>query len=61
MPIIQVRLRLNAMKKGDELLIYADDTTFESEFGRFCQLADITLISKRECGGFQEYHVRVLI
>jgi tRNA 2-thiouridine synthesizing protein A len=61
MPIIQVRLRLNVMKKDDELLIYADDPTFESEFGRFCQLADISLISKQECGGFQSYHIRVLV
>lgn len=49
------------MKKDDELLIYADDPTFESEFGRFCQLADISLISKQEGGGFQSYHIRVLV
>jgi TusA-related sulfurtransferase len=61
MPIIQVRLALNLLHKNDELLIYADDPTFESEFGRFCQLADISLISKQECGGFQSYHIRVLV
>lgn len=60
MPIISVRLKLNAMKKNDEMKILADDETFAHEFDRFCQLADIALLAKKECGGFQEYHIRVL-
>jgi len=60
LPIIHVRLALNQSVKDDQLVIYADDATFDSEFKRFCYLADISLISKRECSGFQEYTVKVL-
>jgi len=60
MPIIQVRLALNQSAKDDLLMIYADDATFESEFARFCYLADVRLLEKNECGGFQEYLVQVL-
>ncbi len=60
MPILQVRLKLNLMKKDDQLLILADDSTFHSEFARFCYLADIKLISMKESGSFQEYLIRVV-
>lgn len=61
LPIIQTRLKLNQMSKGDELLILADDDTFDADFARFCVLADIALIAKTECQGYQEYHVRVTV
>ena len=60
LPIIHVRLKTNLLRKDDELLILADDATFSAEFARFCYLADILLISKRECEGFQEYHVKLI-
>lgn len=60
LPIIQVRLALNQSKKDDLLVVYADDATFESEFDRFCKLADIRLLSKHERGGFQEYEIQAL-
>jgi len=60
MPILQTRLKINAMKKNDELLILADDPTFSAEFARFSYLADIALLSKREDEGFQEYHVKLI-
>lgn len=59
MPIIQVRLKLNSMDKDELLVIYADDETFDSEFLRFCQLADLTLMDKKECAGFQEFLVKL--
>lgn len=59
MPIIQTRIRLNALTKGDELLIQADDETFDEEFARFCYLADIQLLTRRVCGDFQEYHIKL--
>lgn len=60
MPIIQVRLALNGMKRDDLLVIYADDETFESEFERFCYLADIVLVKRHQRGEYQEYLVQVL-
>lgn len=60
MPIIQVRLALNQSTKDDLLMIYADDATFESEFARFCYLADVKLIEKRNRNGFQAYTIHVL-
>jgi TusA-related sulfurtransferase len=59
MPIIQTRLKLNLLRKDDELLILADDATFHAEFARFCQLADIILLSARDCGEFKEYHIKL--
>jgi TusA-related sulfurtransferase len=60
MPIIQVRLKLNLMHKGDQLVILADDHTFHDEFARFCQLADITLLKKTYHGDFYEYLVQTI-
>lgn len=60
LPIIQVRLALNQSKKGDVLMVYADDETFDSEFSRFCQLADIKLLARVERGGFREYEIIAL-
>jgi TusA-related sulfurtransferase len=60
MPIIQVRLALNQSTKDDLLVIHADDATFESEFARFCYLADVKLIEKRTREGFQAYTIQVL-
>lgn len=60
-PIIQTRLKLNLLRKDDELLILADDATFSAEFARFCQLADIALISERQLDGFQEYHIKLTV
>jgi TusA-related sulfurtransferase len=60
MPIVQVRLALNQSTKDDLLVVYADDATFESEFARFCYLADIKLIEKRNLNDFQEYTIQVL-
>jgi TusA-related sulfurtransferase len=60
MPIVQVRLALNQSTKDDLLVVYADDATFESEFARFCYLADIKLIKKRNLNDFQEYTIQVL-
>lgn len=59
MPILQTRLQLNLLRKDDELLILADDPTFESEFARFLYLADIVLLSKQDFDGFQQYHVKL--
>jgi TusA-related sulfurtransferase len=61
MPIIQVRLKTNLMKKGDRLTVLADDETFESEFARFCQLADIKLLEKRYYGDFYEYLIESIL
>jgi len=60
MPILQVRLALNVSKKDDILIVYADDSTFESEFARFCYLADIKLLNKHHRDTFQEYEVQVI-
>ena len=60
MPIIQVRLALNQSKKNDLVVVYADDATFESEFARFCYLADVKLQEKHLREGFQEYIIEVL-
>lgn len=61
MPIIQVRLKTNLMSKGDKLVVLADDETFDSEFARFCQLADIRLIEKRYHGDFHEYFIESIL
>jgi TusA-related sulfurtransferase len=61
LPIIQVRLALNQSVKDDVLVIYADDEPFDQEFLRFCQLADVRLLSKREMGGFREYEIQVIL
>lgn len=60
MPILQVRLKLNLMQKGDKLVILADDETFESEFARFCQLANIRLLERRYHGDFHEYLIETI-
>jgi len=64
LPIIQVRLRLNVSKKGDQLRIYADDETFEHEILRFCQLADMKLLDieeqTQESKPFVSYLIEVL-
>jgi TusA-related sulfurtransferase len=59
MPIIKVRLKLNALKKGDELLVVADDPIFVTEFKRFCYLADLSIISSEKTPEYQAYHVKV--
>jgi hypothetical protein len=41
-------------------MVYADDETFDSEFSRFCQLADIKLLARVERGGFREYEILAL-
>lgn len=60
MPIIKVRQKLNTLKKGAEFLIVADDPTFNTEFLRFCYLADLTVISSEKTPQYEAYHVRVL-
>lgn len=64
MPIVKTRLALNPLKKDDELVIFADDPNFQSEFDRFCYLADISLILKIEKedkdGKVQIYHVKLI-
>lgn len=60
LPIIQTRLVLNSSAIGDELVIYADDPAFSSDFQQFCFLADISLISKETIDTYQKYVVRVL-
>ena len=60
MPIIQVRLKINLMQKGDRLEILADDKNFDSEFERFCQLADIKLLDRRQHGDFYVYLIELL-
>lgn len=59
MPIIEVRLKLNTMQKDEYLVILADDETFDSEFHRFCPLADITLIEKKDYGEFQSFLIQL--
>jgi len=63
-PIVKTRLALNTLQKDDELVIFADDPTFSTEFDRFCYLADIQIISKNEQfdgnSKVQIYHVKVL-
>lgn len=44
MPILQVRLALNALGPGDTVEILADDPTFQKDFMQFCQLASVSLI-----------------
>jgi len=60
MPIIQVRLKLNLMQRGDQLVILADDESFISEFDRFFQLADIKLVKKTYHGDFYEYLIETI-
>ena len=64
MPIVKTRLALKPLKKDDEVVIFADDPNFQSEFDRFCYLADISLILKTEKmdgdDKVQIYHVKVL-
>ena len=59
LPIIQTRLKLNTLHVGDELTILSDDPTFATDFLRFCQLADLTLVSRVDNAGFQQYHVKI--
>jgi TusA-related sulfurtransferase len=47
MPIIKIRLALNILKKDDILHIYADDLVFQSEFHRFCVLANLELLTTK--------------
>lgn len=59
MPIIQTRLTLNTMHKGDTLVIWADDPSFSVDFPQFCFLADLKLLSRSEDAGFQVYLVEL--
>jgi TusA-related sulfurtransferase len=59
MPIIKTRLKLNTLKKGDELLIVADDPTFVTEFKRFCYLADLSIVASEHTPEYQAFHVKV--
>lgn len=60
MPIIKTRMALNAMRKDQELTILADDPTFDEEFSKFCFLADITLLHKKNYVDYQEYLVKLI-
>jgi TusA-related sulfurtransferase len=60
MPIVQVRLALNQLRKDAELIIYADDPAFETDFLRFCYLADLRLLAKTIHPDFQAYHVKII-
>lgn len=60
LPILQVRLALNSMKTGELLDILADDPTFDKDFLRFCQLAQIELVKREPHGNTHQYTVRVL-
>jgi tRNA 2-thiouridine synthesizing protein A len=59
MPIVRTRLKLNTLKKDDELLIIADDPTFAADFRRFCYLADLIIISSEKTPEYQAYHVKI--
>lgn len=60
MPIVQVRLALNPLRKDAELMIYADDPSFDTDFLRFCYLADLALLAKTKHPDFQAYHVKII-
>jgi tRNA 2-thiouridine synthesizing protein A len=60
MPIIQVRKALNTLHKNDTVTIYADDTSFELDFLRFCYLADLELLTKTTHHDYQSFYVKIL-
>jgi TusA-related sulfurtransferase len=64
MPIVQIRLALNHLGKGDEVMIYADDPTFSQEFLRFCYLADLKCITRtivnEASTSYETYHAKLL-
>lgn len=51
------------MKKGDQLVILADDAHFYEDFKQFCYLADVTLLQVTHGGdpstAFQAYLVEL--
>jgi tRNA 2-thiouridine synthesizing protein A len=61
LPIVKVRLKLNLLQKGDEILILADDPVFATDFKRFCYLASLSILASEKTPEYQAYHVQVTL
>lgn len=54
-PILHIRLRINELSPGDELIAFCDDLSFEGDLERFCRLASLRCVSKTKTEDYTRY------
>jgi TusA-related sulfurtransferase len=54
-PILHIRLRINELSPGDELIAFCDDLSFEGDLERFCRLASLSCTGKMKNEGYTAY------
>ena len=59
MPILRIRLKLNELSTGDELLARCTDPAFERDLERFCVLSSVTCIGLTKTEYYTDYLFKV--
>ena len=58
LPVLKARKRLQSLKSGDVLTVYADDPAAIVDVPHFCVEAGHTLVSATQQGSMQAYVIR---
>lgn len=59
MPILHIRLKLNELSPGDEVLAWCTDPTFERDIAVFCNLSSVTLLETVKLDTHTAYRFKV--
>lgn len=59
LPILHIRLRINELAAGDELIAWCTDPTFERDIERFCFLASLNFLGKTPATDYTEYRFKL--
>jgi len=54
-PILHIRLRINELSPGDELIACCDDLSFKGDLERFCRLASLRCLEVTESIDYTTY------
>jgi TusA-related sulfurtransferase len=60
LPILHSRLKINSLRKGDQLEILADDAGFIKDFKTFCFQADLKLLEFHQENNSARFIVEIL-
>lgn len=55
MPILHIRLKLNELSTGDQLIARCTDLSFERDLAQFCRLASVTCLGINKTETYTDY------
>jgi tRNA 2-thiouridine synthesizing protein A len=59
LPILHIRLKVNELCSGDEILAYCDDPSFERDLAQFCRLASLTCLEVLKQSDYTSYRLKL--